>query len=206
MNLFLLNETNVLYPLYTEPATFVPPPCDHKTDQVAVGRSKEAAWLSWSFKGGTQDVQQSPWSPSSFECVQNSRRRVTEEVGHSTVTQMRQRGCIAVVAEWMHNGRPMITTQYMHATSKLSPLMWATFLPPICLLCASNSVLWMMTVTTTLPPFGDHGDAWASMLMVLPSFCLLYATSCAPASCLWIRGLSREAQRSQEQLHRNKIR
>ena len=49
-----------------------------------------------------------------------------------------------------------------------------------------NSVIWMMTVTTTLPPLGDHADAWASMSMVLPSFCLLYATSCASTSCLWI--------------------
>ena len=42
-----------LYRLYKEPATLVPPSCDHKTDQVAIGRSKEAAWLPWSFKGGT---------------------------------------------------------------------------------------------------------------------------------------------------------
>ena len=54
----------------------------------------------------------------------------------------------------------------------------------LCLLCASKSVLWMMTVTTTLLPFGDHGDVWASTSMVLPPFCLLYATSCASTSCL----------------------
>ena len=104
-----------LYRLYTEPTTFVPPSCDHKTDQVAIGLWKEAAWLPWSFKGGTQDVQQSPWtpwSPSSFERVQNSRRRVAEKVGRSTVARMRQRwrSGMAVVAEWMHNGRPMTAT------------------------------------------------------------------------------------------------
>ena len=96
-----------LYPLYTEPATFAPPSCDHETDQVATGRSKEAAWLPWSFKGGTQvvHVQQSPWtpwSPSSFERVQTSHRKVGEEVGRPSVAQMRQGG--AAASPWLQNG------------------------------------------------------------------------------------------------------
>ena len=44
-------------------AIFVPPVCDHKICQVVVGGSKEAEWLPRSFKGGTQEVQTSPWTP-----------------------------------------------------------------------------------------------------------------------------------------------
>ena len=76
----------------------------------------------------------------------------------------------------------------MRSTVELSPSMCATFLPPLCLLSASSSVLWTMTVTTTLTPFGDHGDAWASMSMVLSSFCLLYVTCCVSTSYLYIGG------------------
>ena len=88
-------------------AIFVPPVCDHKICQVVVGGSKEAEWLPRSFKGGTQEVQTSPWTPWSpwiFEHVQNSRTKVAEEVGCSKVTQRRQKGgtSIAVVAEWRH--------------------------------------------------------------------------------------------------------
>ena len=52
-----------LYPLYTGAATFVPPLYDHITGQVAVEGRTEAERLSWSFKGGAQDVQTSPWTP-----------------------------------------------------------------------------------------------------------------------------------------------
>ena len=75
-----------LYPLYTGAATFVPPLCDHKTGEVAVEGAEEAERLPWSFKGGTEDVQTSPWtpwSPWSFEHVQNNRSKVAEEVGRS---------------------------------------------------------------------------------------------------------------------------
>ena len=107
-----------LYPLYTGAATFVPPLCDHKTGQVAVEDRKEAERLSWSFKGGTQDVQTSPWtpwSPWSFEHVQNSRTKVAEEVGRSQVAQRRQdEGThIAVVAEWMHSDAHQVDAQQL---------------------------------------------------------------------------------------------
>ena len=104
---------NALYPLYTGAATFLPPLCDHKTGQVAVEGRKEAERLPWPFSGGIQDVQTSPWtpwSPWSFEHVQNSRTKVAEEVGRSQVAQSRQEEGthIAVVAEWMHSGRPLV--------------------------------------------------------------------------------------------------
>ena len=58
-----------LYPLYTGAATFLPPLCDHKTGQVAVEGRKEAEWLPWSFNGGTQDVQTSPWTQNGYTVV-----------------------------------------------------------------------------------------------------------------------------------------
>ena len=88
-------------------------PHNQITGQVAVERRTEAERLSWSFKGGTQDVQTSPWtprSPWSFEHVQNSRTKVAEEVGRSQVAQKRQEEGtrIAVVVEWTHGGRPLV--------------------------------------------------------------------------------------------------
>ena len=55
-------QTCVMPPLHRM-AIFVPPVCDHKICQVVLGGSKEAEWLSRSFKGGTQEVQTSPWTP-----------------------------------------------------------------------------------------------------------------------------------------------
>ena len=94
-------------PFYTGAVTFVPPLCHHKTGQVAVEDREETERLPWSFKGGTQDVQTSPWmawSPWSFEHVQNSRTKVAEEVGRSQVALRRQEEGthIAMVAEWMY--------------------------------------------------------------------------------------------------------
>ena len=108
----------------------MPPSCDHKTDQVAVGRSKEAAWLPWSFKGGTQDVQQSPWtpwSPWSFERVQLEQSQKGRRGGWSLNgrskeaegTQRHRRGC-RMDAQWPVNDRLVI---YMCSTAKLSPSM-----------------------------------------------------------------------------------
>ena len=108
-----LSSIGPLYPLYTGAAPFVSPLCDHKTDQVAVEGTEEAERLPWSFKGGTEDVQTSPWTPWSqwsFEHVRNSRTKVAEEVGRWQIAQRRQKEGtrIAVVAEWMHRGQPLV--------------------------------------------------------------------------------------------------
>ena len=114
MNCSMNYKTDLyLMPPLHRMAIFVPPVCDHKICQVVVGGSKEAEWLPRSFKGGTQEVQTSPWTPWSpwiFEHVQNSRTKVAEEVGCSKVAQRRQKGGtnIAVVAEGRHNGRQVI--------------------------------------------------------------------------------------------------
>ena len=55
----------------------------------------------------------------------------------------------------------------------------AFLVPPLCLLWPTNSVHWAITVATTVPPFGDHGNPSATLAMVLPPLCLLCATCCA---------------------------
>ena len=181
------------YPLYTGAATSVPPLCDHKTVQVAVEGRREAERLPWSFKGGTQDVQASPWtpwSPWSFEHVQNSRTKVAEEVGRSQVAQRRQdEGThIAVVAEWMHSDRPLVAQLKMRTLCINLSDSSAFLVPPLCLLWTTNGVHWAITVATTVPPFSDHGNTWATMAMVLPSLCLLCATCCATTTALVVQG------------------
>ena len=181
------------YPLYTGAATSVPPLCDHKTIQVAVEGRREAERLPWSFKGGTQDVQASPWtpwSPWSFEHVQNSCTKVAEEVGRSQVAQRRQdEGThIAVVAEWMHSGRPLVAQLKMRTLCINLSDTSAFLVPPLCLLWTTNGVHWAITVATTVPPFSDHGNTWATMAMVLPSLCLLCATCCATTTALVVQG------------------
>ena len=90
----------------------MPSLCDHITGYNNQG-TNEAECLPWLFKDGTQDVQTTPWmqwSLKNFQCIQNSCTKVNKEVGCSPVTQMGQkRGTrIAVVADWMHNGRQML--------------------------------------------------------------------------------------------------
>ena len=182
-----------LYPLYTGAATSVPPSCDHKTVQVAVEGRREAERLPWSFKGGTQDVQASPWtpwSPWSFEHVQNSRTKFAEEVGRSQVAQRRQdEGThIAVVAEWMHSGRPLVAQLKMRTLCINLSDTSAFLVPPLCLLWTTNGVHWAITVATTVPPFSDHGNTWATMAMVLPSLCLLCATCSDTTTALVVQG------------------
>ena len=62
VSVYIIPSTYLMPPLHRM-AIFVPPVCDHKICQVVVGGSKEAEWLPRSFKGGTQEVQTSPWSP-----------------------------------------------------------------------------------------------------------------------------------------------
>ena len=165
-----------LYPLYTGTATFVPPLCDHKTGQVAVEGTTKAERLPWWFKGGTEDVQTlpwMPWSPWSFEHVRNSRTKVAEEVGRSQVAQSRQEEYIriAVVAEWMHRlviGRPVKNCVLLYTFCINLSYASASLVPPLCLLWPTNSVLWVITVATTVPPFGDQGNRWATLAIVLP--------------------------------------
>ena len=85
------------------------PLCDYKTGQVAVKGRREAERLPWSFKDGTLDVQTSHGRHGRRE-VLDMFKTVAEEVGRSQVAQrMQDEGThIAVVAEWMHGGRPLV--------------------------------------------------------------------------------------------------
>ena len=127
---------------------------------------------------------------ASFEHVQNSRTKVAEEVGRSQVAQRRQdEGThIAVVAEWMHSGRPLVAQLKMRTLCINLSDSSAFLVPPLCLLWTTNGVHWAITVATTVPPFSDHGNTWATMAMVLPSLCLLCATCCATTTALVVQG------------------
>ena len=139
--------------LYTGAATFVPPLCDNKTCWLAAEGTKEAERLPWSFKGGIEDVQSTPWSPWILSYVQNSRTKVAE-VAHRLCKRGRRKAHIV----------------YQFERCFCLPCLWPT-----------NSVHWAITVTTTVPPFDDHGDLWATMAMVLPLLC---TTCCATTAVL----------------------
>ena len=73
----------------------------------------------------------------------------------------------------------------------------AFLVSPLCLLWPTNGVHWAITVVTTLPAFSDHGNTWATMAMVLPSFCLLCATCCATTAALEGRHKGRGTRKAQ---------
>ena len=91
-------------------------------------------------------------------------------------------------AQWSAIGRPV----------KKCVLFWtlcinlsnasAFLVPPLCLLWPTDSVHWVITVATTVPPFGDHGNPSATSAMVLPLLCLLCATCCTTAADLVVQG------------------
>ena len=64
----------------------------------------------------------------------------------------------------------------------------ASLVPPLCFLLPTNSAFWAIIVATTVPPFGDHGNPWATMAMVLPPLCLLCTTCCATTTVVVVQG------------------
>ena len=87
-------------------------------------------------------------------------------------------------AQWSAIGRPVKMRTLCINLSDTS----AFLVPPLCLLWTTNDVHWAITVATTVPPFSDHGNTWATMAMVLPSLCLLCATCCATTTALVVQG------------------
>ena len=92
----------------------------------------------------------------------------------------------AAASPWLQDGCTMVDlwspSNYMRSTAKLSPSMWATFLPP-----PASSVppiacfgwwLWR--------PLCLHSASMATLEHPCRWFCLLYATSCAYTPCLWL--------------------
>ena len=184
----------------------MPPLCDHKTVQVAVEGRREAERLPWSFKGGTQDVQASPWtpwSPWSFEHVQNSRTKVAEEVGRSQVAQRRQdEGThIAVVAEWTHSGRPLVAQlKCEHCVS-----IWATRLPSLYHHCASFGRPMASIERALWRPLCLHSATTATLEPPWRWFCLhsaFFARPVVPLQQLW--SFKEGTRVVLQQLHRNR--
>ena len=60
--------------------------------------------------------------------------------------------------------------------------------PPLCLLWPTNSVHCAFTVAPIVPPFGDHGNPWATLAIVLWPLCLLCATCCSITADLVVQG------------------
>ena len=94
-----------------------------------------------------------------------------------------QNGC-TVVGHWSPRKKYVLLWTLCINSSNAS----AFLVPPLCLLWPTNSVHWAITVATTLPPFGDHGNPSATLAMVLPPLCLLCATCCAITATLVVQG------------------
>ena len=92
-------------------------------------------------------------------------------------------GC-TVVGHWSpHNKHVLLWTLCINLSNSSAFLV-----PPLCLLWPTNSVQWAITMTTTVPPFGDHDNPSATLAMVLSSFCLLCATNCTTTAALVVQG------------------
>ena len=118
--------------------------------------------------------------------------------GHHWKVERRLNGCLGrsrVVHRMLrhrpgHHGRCQVL-------SKKCVLLWtlcinlsdasACLVPPLCHLWLTNTVHWGITVATTVPPFCDHGNPWATLAIVLPQLCLC-ATCCATTAALVIQG------------------
>ena len=74
-----------------------------------------------------------------------------------------QNGC-TVVGHWLPRKKYVLLWTLCINLSNPS----AFLVPPLCLLWPTNSVHWAITVATTVPPFGDHGNPSATLAMVLP--------------------------------------
>ena len=117
--------------------------------------------------------------------AQRSPRR---SVAHRSLKGDRMKAHIALVAEWMHNGRSLVAQRKMRTLCINLSDTSAFLVPPLCLLWPTNGIHWAITVATTEPPFSHHGNTWATMAMDLPSLCLLCATCCATTAALVVQG------------------
>ena len=97
-----------------------------------------------------------------------------------------QNGC-TVVGHWSPRKKYVLLLTLCVNLSNTS----ASLAPPLCLLWSANSVHWAITMATTVPPFGDHGNPSATLAMVLPPLCLICATCCATTAALVVQGRHR---------------
>ena len=94
-------------------------------------------------------------------------------------------------ARWSAIGRPVNKGVLLWTLCVNLSNVSASLLPPLCLLWPTSRVHWAITVATTVPPFGDHGNPWSTLAMVLPPFCLLCATYYATSTALVVQGRHR---------------
>ena len=108
-----------------------------------------------------------------WECSKQSPRKGRRGGRSFTFAQrMQEEGTrIAVVAEWMHLGRPLVAPLKMRTVAHIIYefgrrfcLPCTTIVPPL-----TKSAHWAITVASTVPPFGDYGNPWDTMAMVLAS-------------------------------------
>ena len=176
-----------LYPLYTRTVTLCLPSATTK--------------LARSFKDGIQDVQTASCLGAMvavrfWVCSKQSHKGrrgswmlkdCSNEAGGRCI-------CIAVIAEWIHIGRPVNKAFYcIHYLS-----IWAMLLPPAP--CTNSvppfkwptySVNWAITVATTMPPVGDHGNPWATMAMDLPPLADLLCLTVPLQQFWWFKASTR---------------
>ena len=79
-------------------------------------------------------------------------------------------------ARWLAIGRPINKCVLLWTVCINLSDASAFLVPPLCLLWPTSSVHWEITVATTVPLFGDHGNPWATLAMVLPPLWLLSGT------------------------------
>ena len=89
-------------------------------------------------------------------------------------SQWSQNVCTGV-GHWSHRKKIYTVVNIVYQLQRWFCLPCTTIVPPL----ADPCVLWAIILATTVPPFGDHGNSWATMAMVLPPLCLLCATCCA---------------------------
>ena len=94
-----------------------------------------------------------------------------------------QNGCTKV-SQWSPHKR-RCSNVFNLSDASASPV------PPVCLRWLTNSVHWAITLVTTVPPFGDHGNPCATMAMGLPPLCLFRVTCCASTAVLMAHGRQR---------------
>ena len=98
------------------------------------------------------------------------------------------RRCGRMDAQWSAFGR-LVKKCILFWTLCISLSEASAFLEPLlCLLWPTNGVHWAITVATTVPPFGDYSNPWATLAMVLPPLCLLCATCHATTADLVVQG------------------
>ena len=197
----MVSPTICLYPLYIRAATFVPPLCDHKTDKVTIEGPKEAESLPWS-----SDLAMDAMVAVKFWAFSKQLHK-GRQAGRSLTSCWKEAGedtHIAVVPEWMRRVRPLVTPLKMHTVVYIVYEFddaSASLVPPLCFLYPTNSIHQVIPVATTVPPFSDHSNHWATMAMAPPPLCLLCTTCCATIAVLVVQGMHKGRAAAVTQKH-----